>query len=388
MDVRFMVYNVNGTTRGELPWPASWQMTTAFNEVPSLILEYPQTGPHLSLLNGACEIGLMLRDSGGIFLEPLNCRFLNIRRQFNRADPSTNIRYTMPGISWAFRKIRMRNRTGIGNDGRRYFNNTTIGNPLTTMIAETQPTNMGRLETLFSPGTDSQFEFWDEDSLNLGVAFGQDYLSFLDALSRQGLCDWAMAQWSLLVYNPDFGPLARNQVHINFIPGVDYSEDQIDITREDTASRVVLEGEGGAWISVLDGTADVPWGDWEHYISQPGLNRTADMVAFAQRAIRSMRQERSQITRTLVDKPRPWVVLHDYRPGDYITSAAASGTQGTRLRIHQVTLTSKDDGTVDTLLTLNDMFLDRAIRGERINNGLLAFGGPSVGGGTTGWRWR
>ena len=393
MQYRFMVYNQIGTLIGELPQPVSWQLTTARNEVSSLILEYPQNGANVNLLTGAVEVAFEIYvPSTNTYIEPVNCRFLNIRRQIDRANPNSPIRYTMPGIAWVLRKIRMMVRTNIGDDGRRYFNNTTIGEPLTTMVSETQARlNVPRLETWFSANFDSQFEFWDDDSLNIGVALGQDYLGFLDALSRQGMCDWAMSGWSLLVYNVSgagFGELSRLRRDVHLRPGVDFSEDLVDYTREDIASRLALEGENNSWVTLFDGTADDSWGYWEHYISQPGLNRTADMVTFAQKAISSMRQERAQVVRTVVDADRPWAPLRDYRPGDYITSSAASGTQGDQMRIHQITLSSNPDGTVDTILTLNDIFLDRAIRNERINNGLLAFGGPSIGGGTTGWRWR
>lgn len=393
MRYRFIVYNINGTARGELPWPSSWQLTTARNEVSSLILEYPQNSTHIDLLTGVCEVAFEIYvPSANAYLEPINCRFLNIKRQLDLADPHSNIRYTMPGIGWVLRKIRMFVRTNIGEDGRRYFNNATIGEPLAAMISEAQTRgNVPRLDTWFSASFDSQFEFWDAANLNIGVALGQDYLGFLDALSRQGMCDWAFIDWALIIYNvgnAGFGELARLRRDINFYPGIDFTEDQVTYTREDLASRLALEGENGAWVTLFDGTAESLWGAWEHYISQPGLSQTADMVTFAQKSITSMRRERAEVVRTLTDIERPWAPLHDYRPGDYITSPAPSGTQGQQMRIHQMTLASNPDGTVDTIMTLNDLFLDRAIRNERIANGVLAFGGPSIGGGTTGWRWR
>lgn len=387
MDVRFVVYNPNGSLRGTLPWPSSWQMTSALNEVPALTLEYPQTVPGIDLLNDPGEVALQVLNRNNQYEEPQNCRFLTIRRQVDRMRPETNASFTMPGVAWALRKIRMLNYDALSADGRRYFPLVALGAPMVTLLTETQPNNMPKLEWTFSSTLDSQFEPWDEQNLIIGVAAGQDYLAFLDALSRQGMCDWRFDQWTLHAYNPNT-VMAQERRNIVFQPYVDFITDLVDYSIEDLASRVLLEGENGAWVNVNAVGGSFPWGLWQHHITSPGLTRTQDLQDFARRALDNASRERIQITRTMVNHNRSYLPFLEYMPGDYVTSTSHTGAPDTRLRVHQITLNGLDNGEVETILTLNDWFLDREIRNQRITNGLLGFGGPGAGGGTTGWRWR
>src|SRR5690606_31331733 len=90
------------------------------------------------------------------------------------------------------------------------------------------------------------------------------------------------------------------------------------------------------------------------------------------------RREKVQMTRGLIFGAGRWVVLRDYRTGDWIYAPGVDGAK-TKARVQQVTLTKDSKGTVEGNLVLQDRFIEYRIKQARQARALT--GGAVVGGG-------
>lgn len=389
MDVRFTAYRPDGTVLGALPFPETFNMTTPRNDMSALEIQYPQGGVAADILRGPVEVVMEVRNPAtNTYFEPPGCRFLNIRRSYDAANPGSMISYTMPSFGWMLRKVRTI--TDLRADGRKGWALVDLGVPLAQLLGEAQSTprnNVPTLEWTFTPEQDTAGQFWAEFNLIILINGGQDYWSFLDALSRQGMCDWRFNGKELQIYNPDT-VMARQRRHVILRPYVDFLTDQRDFSFEDVASKVFMQGDDAlSYLAV--GVATPGWGEWEEFSAQPGVTSQALLQDFSTRILEQRSTTRAQVTRSLpLNRQSQFLPYVDYLPGDYITSTDAFDEQDQPMRVEQITISSGPEGEITGTLVLNDWFLDRELRNSRILNGLTGFGGPGTGGGTTGWRWR
>ena len=384
---RLRVYNPNGALQGSLPHPLSWEMASPLNDMPSLTVSYPSTGAGAGLLANPVEVAVELMDpETGVYTEYPGCRFLSLRRQGDLLESPSAQSFTMPGYGWQLRKIRMLNTSGLNEDGRRPFENTTPGLIIKTLIDESKARgNVPGLSYDFTETEDSAGLAWPLE-FSAEYDLGQDLWSAVDALSRQGVVDWRFDGRTFQMFVADTF-LNRNLATDDGIilhPYASHMEEPADRTLEDLAHTVMVIGDEGSNVTLESATAMTPWGQWEEVYQAGGISDTGTMNALGQRILQTRERYRIEYTKQMAWQPGLPVPLIDFRPGDYVRARSDTGNQLEPMRVHQITLNQAATQGIFTSLVLNDRFTERSLRNERWLNRINGVGGPGEGGGSGG----
>lgn len=384
---RLRVYAPNGALTGSLPHPLSWEAGVPLNDMPSLTLTYPERVSTTEALLSPCEVALELMDPRtGEYAEHPGCRYLNLRRSRDLLERPGTVSFTMPSYGWQLRKVRFADPAKLNDDNRIHYQEVTVGRILRDVLDESKSRgNIPAMGYTFTADADSNGTPWP-DVITGDYDLGADAWGILDALSGQGLVDWRFNGRDLELYVADTY-LKRNLATdggVIFHSHADGVEEPTDRTWEEVApTLLVLGDEGSSLLLTADpATTDSPWGAWEESYSAGGVQDEGTLRLMGSQVQATRSKSRLQITKQLAWRTGAPVPLADYTAGDMVMARDDLGTQNEPLRIHQVTLSSQEPYGISISLTLNDRFMERALKTERWLNRVTSRGGPVEGGGT------
>lgn len=378
---RLIAYAPNGEMRGQLPYPVSFQLAVPYNDIPSMTLEYSLHAVAWSHLSGPAEVAVeFAAQDSDEYVEYPGCRFLLLRNQRSFNDRTGVWRYTLPSYAWQLRKIRNIDPQTWDDENRRVFTKATVGEILKTFVDEAKARgNVPGLELGFDEQVASNGVLWI-NTVNIAFDAGQDLWSILISLTSQGLCDWSIHERTLLAYNA--GGLADDRTDsVVLFPQRDIKDAPDDSSYEDLAARVFALGDSGAWYSEVSAEALKPWGNWEDFISQSGVSDIGTLATLTQWRLDTTGQGRTQMTREIIFPSTLHLPFIHYLPGDYIQAPGAGG-QIDELRVHQITIKSEDPHGLTGNLVLNDRYIERDIRRDRLMASLTGGVGQTGGGQT------
>lgn len=401
LKARLRVRWPNGDYRGFILQPSSWNLAIPFNDVSSLEMEIHDSAPNAKLLNRALDVALEVYNENavnpetgvpygvGAYQEFPNCRFLNVRQSGNMNDREGTWTYTMPGYAWMLRKSKNLRWSTFDKSGRRTFKDKTVGNILQTLLHEArQRKNLKYFAENFNSTTDSAGKRWKKD-YTMSFDAGRDLWSILEDFSSKGMCDWRMKKRTLEVYNPDTA-LARDfsgwpnkldpENVVVLRPFHDIITQPTEITREDLARKVFIQGDKKQYLTRLDDKNPGPWGAWEEYLSAGGISSGNTLRSLGDATLKSRRGnpdtygQRVQLTKEMHTRDGSKVPLDQFRPGDFVAGPGWKlvpfGDEFTeskldKLRVQQITLTYKEPYGISSNIVLNDRFADANIRRDK-----------------------
>ena len=391
---RMRVYAPNGALLGSLPYPLSWEMAVPLNDMPSLTMTYMRNQPNGILLDSPCEIAVEMCDSENPptlaapnYTEYAGCRFLNLRRSWDAADQTQTVQYTMPGYGWQLKKVRFADVAQLNDDGQRVFTGASVGRIMKAIIDESKARgNVPGLTYAFTNTVDSAGVAWPT-TFDITFDGGQDAWSILDAMTRQGQCDWRFSGRALEIYVAETF-LARDRTtdnSINFHPYVSTMGEPTEATLEDLASSIVVVGDKRNVIVVNAASSLQPWGKWEEVVRATGVSNSGMLNILAQKTLEVRSQARTQMSKDMVMRSGNTIPLALVRPGDLVRARdAVTGSQLDPLRIYQITVASDDERGLKWSMMLNDRFADRLVKYEKWVNSVSGTGGPGAGDGSGG----
>lgn len=375
---RLMVYDPDGTLRGQLPAPMTWSAAFPHNDLSSMTLEYVSGAPGAAMLMAPCEVALEIAGVNGTFTEPPDCRFINIRMTQDLTQPDVTIKLTMPSYGWMLNKALNIVFADFNDNGNRPFN-TYPGSIIKTFIDDAHSRgNIPFLDYDFSAIEDSDGQNW-VNTLNVAITAGQSIYATLTTFAGQGLFDWRMNKRTLQLYLVDTflnRDLTNNPTAVKLQPARDISAAPDDLTYEDIVKRVLMQGDDNTFVVQQAFFNPSPWGDWEGFMTQSGVKDTHVMTQLAQSFLETGSGRRTQITREIVFSYNSPLPLLDYRAGDHILAKDETGVFD-NLRVQQITLTN--NGVLTGNVVLGDMFTERDIRFQR-RLAALSGGSNTIGG--------
>lgn len=254
----------------------------------------------------------------------------------------------------------------------REFPNATAGLIMKTLIdeAKARGDRLPGMTYSFTSTHDSAGNAWAVTFEEpLVIKAGQSAFGVLQDLTDQGLCDWEMVGRDLRIYNVDTTML-RDRTQYQLVSGIDVTDAPDRGTYSSLTHNVLFLGEEGLTFEMNQTGVMTPWGKWEKSVSQGGVTSKSTGQVLGQHELDAGAGPRTESTRELLFQPgRPQPYVH-YIVGDNITAIGANGVAET-MRVRQVTLTKKSDGTVTGNLVLGDRFLEREVRQSRKIDGLL-----------------
>lgn len=376
---RAMVYEPDGVLRGQLPVPMTWSAAFPLNDLSSMTLEYVNSAPGAEMLTAPCEVALELASADGDFVEPPDCRFINIRQTQDLTQPDVTTKLTMPSYGWLMNKALNILFADFNDNGNRPFN-TFPAAMIKTFIDDAHArSNVPFLDYTFSATEDSDGQAWT-DTLNVAITAGQSIYTTITTFVGQGLFDWRMNGRALELYLADTflnRDLTNNPTAVKLQPARDVSAAPDDMSWEDIVKKVLMQGDDNAFIVAQAFFNPSPWGDWEGFMTQSGVTDTHVMEQLGQKFLETGNARRAQITRELVLAYNSPLPLLDYRSGDHILAKDETGTFDD-LRVRQITLTY--NGTLTGNIVLGDKFTEQDIRFQR-RLAALTGGSNVIGGG-------
>jgi hypothetical protein len=330
-------------------------------------------------LQQPCEVAVEYSVDGGPWAEPLNSRFLRIKRGGDATDQAGARSYTLPGYAWMTRKCILY-AGPVMNEGKRPFSAVTPGAIIRTFVDEGQARGaLPGLAVDFSASADSAGQPWNT-LLTLELEVGQDLLAILINLSEQGVLDWAMQGRTLRVWNEGTlgEDLASGPAPVDLRLGRDVTEAPDEATLEDLASAILIRGEDGLQLEVTNPAAIAPWGRWETHQQQGGVGDEGTALLLGQAALDRVADERIQITRGITLYQARWLPWAHYGPGTHVLAPGDGGAMQS-LRVRQISLTRGQDGELAGNVVLHDRFLEADLKLARRMAGVIA-GGISSGG--------
>jgi hypothetical protein len=378
-----MVYEPDGVLRGQLPVPMSWSAAFPFDDLSSMTLEYINSAPGAEMLTAPCEVALELAGPNGVFSEPPDCRFINIRQTQDLTSPETTTKLTMPSYGWLLNKALNILFADFNDNGNRPFNTYPAAIVKTFIDDAHDRGNIPFLTYNFTASEDSDGQAWT-DTLNVSITAGQSAYTTITTFVGQGLFDWRMNKRELELYKTDTflnRDLTTNPTAVKLQPARDISGAPDDMSWEDITKKALIQGDNSTFIVAEGSTNPTPWGDWEGFMTQSGVTDKTVMEQLGQRFLETGSGRRAQITREIVFSYNSPLPLINYRPGDHILARDETGTFDD-LRVRQITLTNSD-GAIKGNVVLGDKFTERDLRFQK-RLAALSGGSNTIGGsGTT-----
>ncbi|PSL04139.1 hypothetical protein CLV30_106144 [Haloactinopolyspora alba] len=381
-DIRLVAYEPDGARLGVLHHPTSTSTSLPLNDRPALDLSYTRGLPGSEWLESFCEVAVEW-NTGADWTEPPNGRFIRLAWSADHLDEAKSLKLSMPGYSWLLRTAQVRGKSGhMDEDGRRQFVDATPGEILRTLLEEAQARGcVPGMSWDISDASDSDGEPWVE-RLNLSFDVGMKLDQVLSSLADQGAIDWNFWGRELHVYNADTllaRDLTTRDNPVNLRSGLDITSAPDKGDASGLIHRALLRGEDGLRVEVSNPAAVSPWGEFEVTIDQGGVSDEGTAILLAEKTLREGERERIQMTRGLIFAASRWIVLRDYRPGDWIYAPGVDGAK-TRARIRSLTLSKDANGVVQGNLTLNDRFIEASVKAAQRARDIA--GGASSNGGT------
>ena len=380
---RLVAYQANGSKLGLLPEPASYTVSFTHDAVGALTVSYSRKALRGEILDRRLETGLEIAvevSDGGRWVEPYNGRFVIASRSRNALDVSDTVSLTGVSYGWLLKKAlnldTSRLETSGDEKGTRKFANANAGTIMRTFMDENW--NRGGVKVdcgRFTSGADSAGKQWGYMLPSIYYDLGVSIQDVLDSLVNNGLCDWRTDTRQLLLWNADSVAVCRDLSKSCVVTlAQDVSEAPDDESIDGLASSILVRGDN---INFRQDNPDAPkpWGGWELYSSQQGVNKKETAEHLIKPTLANAARVRGQYTRSVNVVEAPCLPLVDYTIGDWITAPTVANRE--KVRVQQVTLQYDSQGFKASLI-LNDKNYDSSVRLTKRMNGIT--GGAHLGG--------
>lgn len=380
---RLVAYQANGSKLGLLPEPTSYTVSFTHDAVGALTVSYSRKALRGEILDRRLETGLEIAvevSDGGRWIEPYNGRFVIASRSRNALDVSDTVSLTGVSYGWLLKKAlnldTSRLETSGDEKGTRKFANANAGTIMRTFMDENW--NRGGVKvdcSRFTSGADSAGKQWGYMLPSIYYDLGISIQDVLDSLVNNGLCDWRTNARQLLLWNADSVAVCRDLSKSCVVTlAQDVSEAPDDESIDGLASSILVRGDN---INFRQDNPDAPkpWGGWELYSSQQGVNKKETAEHLIKPTLANAARVRGQYTRSVNVVEASCLPLIDYTIGDWITAPTVANRE--KVRVQQVTLQLDSTGFKASLI-LNDKNYDSSVRLTKRMNGIT--GGAHLGG--------
>ena len=380
---RLVAYQANGSKLGLLPEPASYTVSFTHDAVGALTVSYSRKALRGEILDRRLETGLEIAvevSDGGRWVEPYNGRFVIASRSRNALDVSDTVSLTGVSYGWLLKKAlnldTSRLETSGDEKGTRKFANANAGTIMRTFMDENW--NRGGVKvdcSRFTSGADSAGKQWGYMLPSIYYDLGISIQDVLDSLVNNGLCDWRTDARQLLLWNADSVAVCRDLSKSCVVTlAQDVSEAPDDESIDGLASSILVRGDNINFRQD-NPNAPKPWGGWELYSSQQGVNKKETAEHLIKPTLANAARVRGQYTRSVNVVEASCLPLIDYTIGDWITAPTVANRE--KVRVQQVTLQYDSQGFKASLI-LNDKNYDSSVRLTKRMNGIT--GGAHLGG--------
>lgn len=380
---RLVTYQANGSKLGLLPEPTSYTVSFTHDAVGALTVSYSRKALRGEILDRRLETGLEIAvevSDGGRWIEPYNGRFVIASRSRNALDVSDTVSLTGVSYGWLLKKAlnldTSRLETKGDEKGTRKFANANAGTIMRTFMDENW--NRGGVKvdcSRFTSGADSAGKQWGYMLPSIYYDLGISIQDVLDSLVNNGLCDWRTDARQLLLWNADSVAVCRDLSKSCVVTlAQDVSEAPDDESIDGLASSILVRGDNINFRQD-NPNAPKPWGGWELYSSQQGVNKKETAEHLIKPTLANAARVRGQYTRSVNVVEASCLPLIDYTIGDWITAPTVANRE--KVRVQQVTLQLDSTGFKASLI-LNDKNYDSSVRLTKRMNGIT--GGAHLGG--------
>lgn len=380
---RLVAYQANGSKLGLLPEPTSYTVSFTHDAVGALTVSYSRKALRGEILDRRLETGLEIAvevSDGGRWIEPYNGRFVIASRSRNALDVSDTVSLTGVSYGWLLKKAlnldTSRLETKGDEKGTRKFANANAGTIMRTFMDENW--NRGGVKvdcSRFTSGADSAGKQWGYMLPSIYYDLGISIQDVLDSLVNNGLCDWRTDARQLLLWNADSVAVCRDLSKSCVVTlAQDVSEAPDDESIDGLASSILVRGDNINFRQD-NPNAPKPWGGWELYSSQQGVNKKETAEHLIKPTLANAARVRGQYTRSVNVVEASCLPLIDYTIGDWITVPTVANRE--KVRVQQVTLQYDSQGFKASLI-LNDKNYDSSVRLTKRMNGIT--GGAHLGG--------
>ena len=380
---RLVAYQANGSKLGLLPEPTSYTVSFTHDAVGALTVSYSRKALRGEILDRRLETGLEIAvevSDGGRWIEPYNGRFVIASRSRNALDVSDTVSLTGVSYGWLLKKAlnldTSRLETSGDEKGTRKFSNSNAGTIMRTFMDENW--NRGGVKvdcSRFTSGADSAGKQWGYMLPSIYYDLGISIQDVLDSLVNNGLCDWRTDARQLLLWNADSVAVCRDLSKSCVVTlAQDVSEAPDDESIDGLASSILVRGDNINFRQD-NPNAPKPWGGWELYSSQQGVNKKETAEHLIKPTLANAARVRGQYTRSVNVVEASCLPLIDYTIGDWITAPTVANRE--KVRVQQVTLQLDSTGFKASLI-LNDKNYDSSVRLTKRMNGIT--GGAHLGG--------
>ena len=380
---RLVAYQANGSKLGLLPEPTSYTVSFTHDAVGALTVSYSRKALRGEILDRRLETGLEIAvevSDGGRWIEPYNGRFVIASRSRNALDVSDTVSLTGVSYGWLLKKAlnldTSRLETKGDEKGTRKFANANAGTIMRTFMDENW--NRGGVKvdcSRFTSGADSAGKQWGYMLPSIYYDLGVSIQDVLDSLVNNGLCDWRTDARQLLLWNADSVAVCRDLSKSCVVTlAQDVSEAPDDESIDGLASSILVRGDNINFRQD-NPNAPKPWGGWELYSSQQGVNKKETAEHLIKPTLANAARVRGQYTRSVNVVEASCLPLIDYTIGDWITAPTVANRE--KVRVQQVTLQLDSTGFKASLI-LNDKNYDSSVRLTKRMNGIT--GGAHLGG--------
>ena len=380
---RLVAYQANGSKLGLLPEPTSYTVSFTHDAVGALTVSYSRKALRGEILDRRLETGLEIAvevSDGGRWIEPYNGRFVIASRSRNALDVSDTVSLTGVSYGWLLKKAlnldTSRLETSGDEKGTRKFENANAGTIMRTFMDENW--NRGGVKvdcSRFTSGADSAGKQWGYMLPSIYYDLGISIQDVLDSLVNNGLCDWRTNARQLLLWNADSVAVCRDLSKSCVVTlAQDVSEAPDDESIDGLASSILVRGDNINFRQD-NPNAPKPWGGWELYSSQQGVNKKETAEHLIKPTLANAARVRGQYTRSVNVVEASCLPLIDYTIGDWITAPTVANRE--KVRVQQVTLQLDSTGFKASLI-LNDKNYDSSVRLTKRMNGIT--GGAHLGG--------
>lgn len=380
---RLVAYQANGSKLGLLPEPTSYTVSFTHDAVGALTVSYSRKALRGEILDRRLETGLEIAvevSDGGRWIEPYNGRFVIASRSRNALDVSDTVSLTGVSYGWLLKKAlnldTSRLETSGDEKGTRKFANANAGTIMRTFMDENW--NRGGVKvdcSRFTSGADSAGKQWGYMLPSIYYDLGVSIQDVLDSLVNNGLCDWRTDARQLLLWNADSVAVCRDLSKSCVVTlAQDVSEAPDDESIDGLASSILVRGDNINFRQD-NPNAPKPWGGWELYSSQQGVNKKETAEHLIKPTLANAARVRGQYTRSVNVVEASCLPLIDYMIGDWITAPTVANRE--KVRVQQVTLQLDSTGFKASLI-LNDKNYDSSVRLTKRMNGIT--GGAHLGG--------
>lgn len=378
-----VAYQANGSKLGLLPEPTSYTVSFTHDAVGALTVSYSRKALRGEILDRRLETGLEIAvevSDGGRWIEPYNGRFVIASRSRNALDVSDTVSLTGVSYGWLLKKAlnldTSRLETSGDEKGTRKFANANAGTIMRTFMDENW--NRGGVKvdcSRFTSGADSAGKQWGYMLPSIYYDLGISIQDVLDSLVNNGLCDWRTDARQLLLWNADSVAVCRDLSKSCVVTlAQDVSEAPDDESIDGLASSILVRGDNINFRQD-NPNAPKPWGGWELYSSQQGVNKKETAEHLIKPTLANAARVRGQYTRSVNVVEASCLPLIDYTIGDWITAPTVANRE--KVRVQQVTLQLDSTGFKASLI-LNDKNYDSSVRLTKRMNGIT--GGAHLGG--------